>query len=377
MKIVRLISLLLLGLVWGCSADAPIIPSGPEGPAACMDGPPAAGWYGPEKVAVTGPAVNVVHEFEGDLLMVVSQDNTLIRYSPTTGTTSVFADLGNEKGPYDLAFDDEFIFVTNYLSNSVSVLDRNGGLVREIQNSNFEGPSGVAVSARALYVSNVDYLGLEEGYGAGHITVLNRSDFSLVGEITTAAKNPQFLTMHDGDLYVSDTGAFGFDDFGAVATSDGAIERWTEEEDLLQPTRRVAVLPVETPARSASPGRPAFVNGKLYVASASAPEVYVLDLGSFEWIRGVQNPIVLYASDRDALHHIVTDGQVVYVSAFNEDTISRIDPSCDELLGEPIPAGFDELLEGAHSMVAIKTTDGTDLYVALSLANSLVRISFQ
>jgi hypothetical protein len=199
----------------------------------------------------------------------------------------------------------------------------------------------------------------------------------MLGEITTAAKNPQFLTMHSGDLFVSDTGAFGFDDLGAVATSDGAIERWTEEEDLLQPTREVAVLPVDMPARIASPGRPTFVNGKAYVASASAPEVYVLDLGSFEWIRGVQNPIVLYASDRDALHHIVSDGQVVYVSAFNEDIIWRIDPSCDEMLGEPIAAGFDELLEGAHSMVAIKTTDGTDLYVALGLANSLVRISFR
>jgi DNA-binding beta-propeller fold protein YncE len=373
---VELMSIILLS-VWGCSADAPGIPSGPEGPAVCVDGPPAAAWSGPEKVAVTGPAVNVVHEFEGDLLVVVSQNNTLIRYSTTSGRTSVFADLGNDRGPYDLAFDDEFIFVTNYLSNSVSVLDRNGELVREIQSPSFDGPSGIAVSDRALYVSNVDYIGLEEGYGPGHITVIDRGDFSMLGEITTAAKNPQFLTMHNGDLFVSDTGAFGFDDLGAVATSDGAIERWTEEEDLLQPTREVAVLPVDMPARIASPGRPTFVNGKAYVASASAPEVYVLDLGSFEWIRGVQNPIVLYASDRDALHHIVSDGQVVYVSAFNEDIIWRIDPSCDEMLGEPIAAGFDELLEGAHSMVAIKTTDGTDLYVALGLANSLVRISFR
>ena len=377
MRSIALISVILSSVVWGCSADVPGIPSGPEGPAACLDGPLAAGWSGPEKVAVTGPAVNVLHEFEGDILMVVSQDNTLIRYSPMTGRTSLFADLGNDRGPYDLAFDDEFIFVTNYLSSSVSVLDRNGGLIREIENPNFDGPSGVAVSDRALYVSNVDYLGLEEGYGDGHITVIDRSDFSILGEISTAAKNPQYLTMHDGDLFVSDTGAFGFDDLGAGATSDGAIERWTEEEDLLQPTRAVAVLPVETPSRSASPGRPAFVNGKAYVASASAPEVYVLDLGSFEWVRGVENPIVLYATDRDALHHIVTDGQVVYVSAFNEATISRIDPSCDEMLGEPIAAGFDELLEGAHSMVAVKTTDGTDLFVALSLANSLVRISFQ
>ncbi len=368
---------LFLFCVGACGADTAVVPSGKESPAVCPAGAVGAAWTGPKKVAITGPAVNVLHEMNGELFIVVSQDNTIIRYDPKTGKKSVFADLGNERGPYDLAFDDEYIFVTNYLSETLSILDLDGKIVQEISSPSFDGPSGVAVTDRAVYVSNIEYLGTVDGYGAGHITVIDRADFSVVGDIATAAKNPQFLTVHNGDIFVSDTGELSFDDLGAVASSDGAIERWTEGENLLQPTKATAMLPIETPARRASPGRPAFVGNKAYVASASAPEVYVLELGSFEWSRGLEDPIVLYASDRDALHHIASDGTMVYVSAFNEDSIWRIDPSCDRVLGEPIDAGFDDLLEGAHSLVAMKTEAGTNVYVALSLANSLIRITFE
>lgn len=358
-----------------CGGDEPLpVATGPSQPAVCPGSVAAAAWRGPEQVAVTGPSVNAVHQIDRQVYLVVSEDNTVLRYIPESDTLSVFADLGNERGPYDMAWDDAHIYVTNYLSNSVSILTRSGDVVTELDG--FDGPSGIAKVGGYLYVSNVEYLGPGLGYGAGSVTVIDPETLQVLGRLPTARQNPQFLAAHGNALYVSETGELGFVDGEAVALNDGALERWTPTDSPLAPKIDVAILELSSPGRAASPGRPEFLGDSVYVASATAPEVYALDARTFEWRRGIENPITLYTSTTDALHHMASDGQILYVSAFNQDQIWRIDPSCDAVLGDPLEAGFSDLLEGVHAMTAIHEDDGTTLYFALNLANALASFRF-
>lgn len=367
--------LLILGtlLLVACSDTESTPPGGDPLPPLCADGVQAPGWKAPTQAAVTGPAVNAMHAYQGDVLIVVSQDNVIQRFDPDTGAISTFADLGNDRGPYDLAFDQNNIFVVNYVSESVTVLDANGVVLDELHSPSFDGPSGIAVTDRALYVSNVHFLGHNQGFGPGTVTVFDRQTLQELGTLPTAATNPQFLTAHNNALFVSDTGDLGFVDGTAVARSDGALERWQETSDLLRPTVDVARLPVPTPARAATPGRPVFIDHQAFVTSATAPVVYALDLQSFTWRRGLDNPIVLYESTQDTLHHITTDGTLLYVTAFNDDLLWRVDPRCDAVF-DPIPVGFSDLLEGAHVAVIFNGEYSKDLYYALSLSNALGRL---
>ncbi|MEZ4458620.1 MAG: hypothetical protein R3E66_02610 [bacterium] len=367
---------LLLVVLTACAEDPTTPAGGPAEPAACPGGVEAAAWTAPRQVAVTGPSVNALHVVGDQILMVVSQDNTIMAYDPETQAIRRFADLGNDRGPYDLAWNDTHIFVTNFVSESVSVFDRTGHLVAELTDG-FAGPSGVAVGEGVVYVSNVDYLSPTQGYGDGYVAVIDADDFTTLGTIPTAHKNPQFLRYDQGALFVSDTGALDFVDGRAVATTSGALERWSFAANPLQPTVEVAELPVDSPTAGASPGRPVIVGSSAYVASATAPHVYALDLTTFVWRRGLDNPIVLYASSADALHHMATDGSILYVSAFNRDDLWRIDPSCDAVLGSPIPVGSSDLLEGAHDLVAVPGSHGTNIFVALNLANSLTQLTIE
>ena len=264
------LAILLCVALSACSDEATTPLGGPAEPAVCPEGMEAAAWTAPLQVAVTGPSVNALHVVEDEILMVVSQDNTIIAYDLTTRAVRRFADLGNDRGPYDLAWNDTHIFVTNFVSESVSVLDRSGKIVAELTDG-FDGPSGVAVGEGVVYVSNVAYISPTQGYGDGYVVVIDAAEFTTLGTIPTAHKNPQFLRYDDGALFVSDTGALDFVDGRAVATSSGAIERWTPTANPLQPTIDVAELPVTSPVVGASPGRPVLLGSTAYVASATAP----------------------------------------------------------------------------------------------------------
>jgi hypothetical protein len=97
------------------------------------------------------------------------------------------------------------------------------------------------------------------------------------------------------------------------------------------------------------------------------------------WVRGPEDPIVLYESEEDTLHHISAgpDG-MLYVTAFNTDEIWRVDTRCDEVLAEPVKVGRSSLLEGPHMIQVVDAPEGgVDAYYLLSLSNRLGRVKFR
>lgn len=353
-----------------CGPASPIEVLIPDTPAVCEEGPALTSLeITPQAQAIAEQANHMLHDGE-HIWILESGANTVSRFRPSDGRFQpAFVDLGNDRGPYDFVIDAGQGFVTNYLSNTVSIYDTTSGeVVRELDDSRLVDPSGVAVTERHLYVSNVEYLGPDRGWGEGSIVVFERETFEVIDVIATHAPNPQYITTLDpgsedepGQIAIVSTGALGLVDGRYVQTSMAAVELWTESDDPIAPAREVFELP-PPPAgsRVGGPGR-ALVSpdgASLYMTSATAPVIFELDLEQRAWSHGADAPLVLYEDDSDTLHSGVLDAHgLLWITSFNQDAIYVWDTSCDALLAGPIPVGVaDEELEGPIAITSLPAT---------------------
>lgn len=373
----RILALVLFtSLIAGCSSDAEA-PSFTQSEDTC--GSQNLGYWAAEELHVTGLASNALHHKDGLLYVVESRDNTISTWDIELEQYSPFADLGNDQNPYDLFVGSGVVWVTNYIGQSVSRLTEAGKNVEELGGPNFKNPSGVAEFAGHLWVTNVNYISPSQGFGPS--TVLKRSLETGIEEVIEMDfLNTQFADVFEFEneeiLVLTSTGAVQFVDRKAMATSPGAVDVIASDG-----TMRTVEFPVPSPQRSGALSRPAQPPSSkyLYFTSATAPEIYKLDLESLTWVRGPEDPIVLYESEEDTLHHISagSDG-MLYVTAFNSDEIWRVDTRCDEVLAEPVKVGRSSLLEGPHMIQVVDAPEGgVDAYYLLSLSNRLGRVKFR
>lgn len=355
------------------------------------------GYYDAETLAITGVAANALHLektpgtfLDPKFLVVESRDNTISRYSSKTNTYERIADLGNDRSPYDLFADEDAVWVSNYLSNSVSKIVRPGFEVEEIVLENFKNPSGIAVIGDLLIVSNVNYLSPLQGFGESTVTAIEKTSGTFLWTETMPQKNVQFVDVIEWEgakhLVLTSTGSVEFVEGDAVATSDGGVEVWTPNGgDQTTPgttfDRRSVVFSVPSAQRSGALSRPAKLPGTpfLYFVSATAPELYKLDLGTMQWVRGADNPITLYETARDSLHHLsIGPDNIAYITAFNTDSLWRVDTRCDAVIPGEIPVGKTALLEGPHMIATVVAPEGgVDAYYLMSLSNTLSRVRFR
>ncbi|MFU8804369.1 MAG: YncE family protein [Bradymonadaceae bacterium] len=332
-----------------------------------------------------GPLGNAITVAEGALWIVESGANTVSRYEPGRGYEAGFVDVGNDRNPYNLFVDvpGRQIFVANYLSNSVAVADLDtGGVVHEILHGSLKNPSDVVATADHIFVANVHYISLNEGYGPGSISVFAREDFEFRGEVETTFQNPQFLEVIElagtPHLVISSTGSLGFGSEGVEVTSEGGLEIWTLTANPLDGEREAYALNQKENPRVGAPGRLAITpDGRhAYAASAIAPALFKFDLDERRWIFDAGTPLTLYSTDRDATHALAIDEHgLLYIAAFNEDALFILDTGCDELLAGPIDLGRrGDMLEGPQSIAILSVDGGQAAYFIMSIANALGRV---
>lgn len=371
---------LLLMFLTACSADTTEDTNlYPSGPAVCDDGSTAPS-LAVEEWATTqaGPNAAVIH---GDYLYVLeSQANTVSRVHLDSSVHEPWVDVGNDRNPYDLVVTDDSIFITNYLSNSVTVASLDTGeVIREIISPDFSKPSGVAFHAGHLYVGNVNYIGPAEGFGDGSLSIINLADDSIQTR-PTHAKNPQYLATveHDGAtlLLVSETGSVGFEDGIARPDSEGALEVFDLTTPIPGDSTAVPLPVSSSDNRIGAPGRPALpaIGSRLFIPSGTAPALFEFDLDARVWTRDSENPIQVHDAENNALMQANTYNGLVYVSAFTRDALYIIDPNCDEVLAGPINLGQSNLLEGPLPPLLHKNGSDVDLFTPMSVANSLTRV---
>ncbi|MCF7919913.1 MAG: T9SS type A sorting domain-containing protein [Candidatus Cloacimonetes bacterium] len=150
-----------------------------------------------------------------DFIYVVnSGDNSIQKINALTGQTILNIFLETSANPYDLAIDEEYLYVTGALTNKVYKIDLDSDtLVDQITVGS--NPAGLAASAGKLYVGNTDYMG---NYANCSISVIDLENFTLIDNIT-AAVNPQYLLAEDNYVHVSCTGNW-FDIMGTIQIID-------------------------------------------------------------------------------------------------------------------------------------------------------------
>ena len=378
---------LFIIILIGCGEPAPEVEPWPTG-GACESSVELVEASHEPALHVLGPTTNAIRRFGEWAYIVESGANTVSRVSLDGERFEPgFIDVGNGRNPYDAVVDarEGRVLVANLIAGSLTVADaETGEVLREIVDPRLDSAASVAVLGEHVYVTSLDYEGYNT-YGDGSVVVLDRTDYTVLGEIPTAAKNPQFLDVERIDgverLIVSDTGALRFDERGAFPASDGAIELWTPGADPLAPERVVARIPHRAGSRVGAPGRPVRVPGTdtLYVASATAPVLLKLDASTGQWLRGADHPIVVYETDADALHHIAIDARgVIYLTAYNDDALYLFDTTCDTTFFEAgVDLGESPRLEGPHGLVVHEGGDGTagdvELLYVMTQSNALGR----
>ncbi len=375
-------SLLLCAIV-GCGT--PVDPASTEtpGPAVCEDGPATPVTEVERRAAVLGSAANGIRRADDALWIVESGSNTVTRFDLETETAETFVDVGNERNPWDLWVGPERIWITNFLADTVTIADRGTGEVLWEIDDSLDGPAGITGTERYVYVGNVHFRGDNE-YGTGSVTILDRATGEVLGSRRTARKNPQVLTTVETSVgervVVVDSGAIRFDEEGAHAGTEAAVELWAETDDPTNPDVTAAILPLVEDSRIGIPGSPAHQKGSdvIYFASGTGPVVFALDARKGTWLRGASQPIELPGGGGDSLNHAAIDDRgVLYVTSFNHDALYLLDTRCDAMLGDPIELEASEMLGGPHGVVPVRGDDGVDAWYAMSLANELGRVRLQ
>jgi hypothetical protein len=241
-------------------------------------------------------------------------------------------------------------------------------------------PSGVAVTARHVYVSSVE-LRAPGDFGPGSVTIFERATGREVATLPAAAPNPQFISRivaPDGveRVVVVSTGGLRVAGGEATLITDGAVDVWRETDDPKAPERLTLSVPRDPrDLQRGGLGAPQVTpDGRSwYFGSATSALLFKLDARDWRWERGPSNPIRFAARAPRSLHHIGmgADG-LLAITSFNEDALYLWDTSCDALLAGPLPLGLNSsLLEGPHGVVSVKQGDDATLWYITSLSNAL------
>jgi DNA-binding beta-propeller fold protein YncE len=347
----------------------------------CQDGPPARTLRIDTDARAVGSSSNALLADDDGLWVVESGENTL-----TPVSNGPVIDVGDGNNPYDAAYDAgrDVIYVTNFLTDTVTVADATSGEVLDrLEHPSFDGPNGIAVSESYVYVTNSGFRS-GRGFADGSVTVIDAATRGVLGAISTARKNPQFATWAQTSegprLIVVNTGELTME-AGDFSAGPAAVEIWAETPDPLAPEKRVAALDVPSDPDIGAPGRASVTadGSRAYFTSATAPVLFELDLETGEWNRGAEDPIELYDAEGDALDHAALghDG-VLYVSAFNSEQLLLYDTRCDHIIGRYDISANDTLNSGPHS-IAIDRSDAASAhgYIIGSISNALIEFEVE
>jgi hypothetical protein len=350
----------------------------PGGPPVCPGGAPVPTVRIVPELATIGLNPNVVRPLgDGTFAIAESASNTVSRWNGEA--LEQLVDVGGSRNPYDVASTGDEAWVTNYLSQTVTVVDLGSGESVELEHPSLEDPSGVDRYRDTVVVSNVAFNAPTQPYGQGSFTVWDIATRAVVATHSAAAKNPIFVrAFDDGDdsyLVASSSGELFLSDDGAGVNSPGAVEIWSG--DARAPNRRVFDVPQVDDPQIGAPGRPLLApNGDLYFASGTAPVLFRLNPDS-GWVHGADDPLRFAESSGDALHHAaMSDRGVILITSFNDDALYLWDTSCDQIMHDrPIDLGVTSLLEGPHG-VAISSESGTttEALFIMNLSNVLGRV---
>lgn len=322
----------------------------------------------------TGPVNNALVVHGGFAWVVQSGANTIGRLELASGAWDPeYVDVGNERNPWDLAVDRRQMFVSNYLSGSVSVVDPASGTVEsEIMDERLISPAGVALSEDKAFIASSGFVG--PGYVDAEILVIDRASLAVDAVLSVSGRN--LLHLHWDDerevLYAVSGGETVFGDDGTARPgTDGVLDAFDGGTERRAPLR----LPLLTERPYAGAPGDLVVDGPHgYLPSRTSSDIYKVDLARWEVLRGTNDPIEAYLGTGNQLTSMTMAGPGrAYVTAFNLDRVFVFDTECDASVAGPTDVGKGEFLEGPLDIAY--DPDAGRAYTILSLSNAIAVIA--
>lgn len=251
----------------------------------------------------------------------------------------------------------------------------------------FDHPAGVAIvetaSGARVVVTNTAFIPADLSFGQGFVTTIDSNTSKLLKKIPTSSENPQYIASLGSEVLVVCTGQTRVDlETGHhTAFGPGAVDRFTEL-DLMNGTPASVSIPI--PASTTNPmiGGPGSIavtgdHTAAYIGSGLSATVFKVDLVDNVLVRGGDDPIVARNEPgNDTIAVQWHPAGFILVASFNSNLIFRLDPHTDEWVGNPVPIGLTNDLEGPIS-IAVRQGESPDVFILLSVANSVTAWDFQ
>lgn len=232
-----------------------------------------------------------------------------------------------------------------------------------------ESPQSLVFFDGLLVVGSAGFDGV--GYGPGAVTAFDPERGERVARVPTTQRNPQKLVVHEGTLYVVNSGVLDFSDPARItAVEPGGVDRWTPSS--LRSGESGANTPLP-PSEDATVGFPVdlvFAGGVGVIGSGIASAVFLIRPdGTLE--RGASDPVWYGEPGGLGLGALAEWGDRVLLVDFNSDRLHPIEPGearawpCSVDLGRS-----DADLEGPVAVAR----GGDQAVVPLSLAGVLLRV---
>jgi len=182
-------------------------------------------------VATVGTWPNQLVYHNEKLYCVNSGSNNIMIFDVDTWEAETPIALGDGKNPMNMAFyDDRYAFVTCSMSNQVLKVDMQEKTV-VTETIAGTGATGIAISGDKVYVSNTGYVGWDQPYEQGTVTVVNATNGEVIKTIDVGT-NPQSIAVaSDGKLHVSCTGDYGANP-GVASVIDPATDTVVETVEI-------------------------------------------------------------------------------------------------------------------------------------------------
>ena len=243
----------------------------------------------------------------------------------------------------------------------------------------FDAPQGVVFTDEWVVVSNTAFQADTLSFGEGSITLISRANRTIVKTIPVSAPNPQKLLVAGDSLYVLCSGQTRFDQsiWLNIAVSPGALDRFPLDSlaDATGPSESLALPISQEDPREGGFGSMAVSEDQetLLLASGQKAILWAVDLVTFSWLRGPQNPIVPFEHENNDTLTVSNGSEGTFlVSSFNRDEVFFFDEeTLSPDLEKTVPMGETEDMEGL--LHTLELPDGS-LLGLLAIANGLFHL---
>jgi len=330
----------------------------------------------PNRITISGNFAYIVN----------SGSNAIQRLHLENGfSESNFITLPPGSNPWEMAVSGSKGYITNFITNTVSVANMATGAPITTIFPNGSGdlvtPEGIAIADNGLvFVANPN---IEFGKGGtifndGFITVIDSATDQIINEIPTTQKNPQFVKAIGNTVYVTNSGEFQFDFecFCFAPVTDGGIDildaNLADTANAPQDNIPIPLDPVH-PLRGIPGGFGNTQDNSYAYLGSNGGIMYKVDLLSRTLLRGNSNPIIVTADSTDNLLTVKSDNRgVIWVLSFNEDRAYLLDPDTDQVSSQFISLDSDHLnLEGPLDLAFHNNGEFPDPYIVMTISEEI------